>query len=99
MADAFDTEILDILSFMLTSARGLLDEPASYGPFRMADGVSRLCGVLSADGHPDAEFLNTLKNNIDERKFTVMSDMEDFKSLLDDSVLSMTQHLIQKQST
>ncbi len=89
--------MLELIAYMLTSARGLFDEPATYGPFRLLEGVSRLCELLTADNHPQTEELNLLKENIDTKKFTLMTDVNAFKALTDESVLSIT-HLLMKES-
>ncbi len=93
---AFDSGAMELLAYMLTSARGLVDEPATYGPFRLVDGVSRLCDLLIAKGHPEAVFLQNLKNKIDERKFVLMTDAEAFVALMDEIVIDITKALMKK---
>jgi hypothetical protein len=39
-------EFMELIGYLITSARGLIDEPKSYGPFRLIEGVSRLCETL-----------------------------------------------------
>ena len=90
---AFDKSSIELLAFMLTSARNLMDEPALYGPFRLVDGVSRFCELLSDSGHADSKFLLELKEKIDEEKFSVMSDVDSFVALMDETVLDIT-HLL-----
>ncbi len=93
MRDAgYEDEILDLIAYLLTSARGLLDEPAAYGPFRLLEGASRLCAVLIKAGH--AEALGGLKKKIDERKFVLMTDEKAFAELLDETVLDITHVLM-----
>jgi uncharacterized protein DUF6092 len=88
-----ERETIELIAYMLTSARNLMDEPALYGPFRLMDGVSRLCDLLADTGHTDAEFLSTLKKKIDEGKFSVMTDVDSFVALMDETVLDIT-HLL-----
>ena len=33
------TELFELIGYMLSSARGLIDEPQLYGPLRLIDGV------------------------------------------------------------
>jgi hypothetical protein len=81
--------LFELVGYMLTSARGLIDEPPLYGPFRLVDGVSRLCDFMDEEaGYGD--FFTNLKNKIDERKFLVMSDTDAFVELLDEVVLDYT---------
>ena len=92
----FDSGVVELLAYMLTSARGLMDEPAVYGPFRLVDGVSRLCDLLIARGHPDTAFLEELKTKIDERKFVLMTDVGAFVSLMDETIIDVTRMLMKK---
>ncbi len=92
----FDSGAMELMAYMLTSARGLVDEPATYGPFRLVDGASRLCELLIAKGHPDKAFLEGLKAKIDERKFVLMTDADAFVALVDETVIDVTRALMKK---
>ncbi len=92
-------ELIELMAYLLTSARGLMDEPANYGPFRLIDGASRLCTALSDNGYENTEFLSSLQLKIDERKFSVMSDFEEFRALADEAVHDITLHLIEKNNS
>jgi len=84
--------LFELVGYMLTSARGLIDEPQLYGPFRLIDGVSRLCSFLDEKaGYGD--FFTNLKDMIDERKFLVMTDTVAFVKLLDEAVLDYTNRM------
>ena len=89
----FDVGTNELIAYMLTSARNLMDEPALYGPFRLLDGVSRLCELLIDEGHGDIAFLSELKEKIDNGKYAVMTDVESFVTLMDEVVLDIT-HLL-----
>jgi hypothetical protein len=88
-----DDGLFDLIGYLLTSARGLLDEPAEYGPFRLVEGVSRLCGLMSDSSSRHQELLGRLKLIIDRDKFTMMTDAEVFKGLLDNAVLEFTRSM------
>jgi len=90
----FDSGVIELMAYMLTSARGLMDEPATYGPFRLVDGVSRLCDLLIAQGHPKKAFLEELKAKIDERKFVLMTDVGAFVALMDETIIDVTRALM-----
>jgi hypothetical protein len=92
----FEPELLDLIAYMLTSARGLVDEPAMYGPFRLLEGVSRFSGILLKEDHADKNFLIGLKEKIDERKYSLMTDQEQFIHLMDETVLDITRYLMSK---
>jgi len=89
----FDQGSVELIAYMLTSARNLMDEPALYGPFRLLDGVSRLCELVTESGHADKEFLVKLKEKIDNGKYSVMTDVDSFTALMDEAVLDIT-HLL-----
>ena len=86
-------ELMDLMGFMITSARGLLDEPQLYGPFRLIDGVSKLCAIMENRVEADNELLARLRDKIDEGKFSVMTDVDTFTSMLDEVVLDFTKKL------
>jgi hypothetical protein len=86
-------ELMDLMGFMITSARGLLDEPQLYGPFRLIDGASKLCAIMENKVKVDNDFLERLRSKIDEGKFSVMTDVDTFKSMLDEVVLDFTKKL------
>lgn len=85
--------LFDLIGYMLTSARGLVDEPGLYGPFRLIDGASRLCDLLIQEDDENREFYVAMKSKIDEKKFTVISDTQSFINLMDDVVIDFTRKL------
>jgi hypothetical protein len=86
-------ELMELMGFMITSARGLLDEPQMYGPFRLIDGASKLCAIMENRVEVDNELLARIKDKIDEGKFNVMTDLNSFTSMLDEVVLDFTKKL------
>ncbi len=85
--------LFELIGYMLTSARGLVDEPKLYGPFRLIDGVSRLCDLLIKEDDENSEFFPGLKSKIDEKKFTVISDTEAFINMMDEVIMDYTRRL------
>jgi len=85
-----DRELYELLGYLLTSARGLLEEPGEYGPLRLVEGASRLCGLMLKNGSSRGAVLEALKAGIDSGKFNVMSDAEGFARTLDRAVLEYT---------
>lgn len=77
-----------LLCYMAASARGLLDEPAAYGPFRLIDAVSRLIEILETEGPAD-EHLKSIRVLIEDSKYLVMSDMHAFTKMLDQAVVEL----------
>ncbi len=93
LSPPLDEGLFDLIGYMLTSARGLLDEPVEYGPFRLIEGVSRLCALMSESSSRHKELLGRLKLVIDRDKFTMMTDFEAFTKLLDNAVLEFTRSM------
>jgi len=71
-----------LLSFLITSARGCVDEPILYGPLRLVDAASRLIGIMEDEGKSNDE-ISKLKELIEEKKDLVMYDEEEFIRFLD----------------
>jgi len=89
-----DDYLLELVAFLATSARGCLDEPPSYGPFRLIDALSRLTDLPKyATCLKDDEFLRKIKADIDEKKFSVMTNTEEFRNMLDSVVRQVTKQL------
>jgi hypothetical protein len=85
--------LFELIGYMLTSARGLVNEPPIYGPFRLVDGVSRLCTLLENETSQYKDFFSMIKKKIDEKKFTVITDEATFIGMIDEVVLDYTKRL------
>jgi len=89
-----DEYLFEIAVFLATSARGCLDEPPSYGPFRLIDALSRLVDLPKyAPCLSDDAFLRNIKAEVDKKKFLVMFDPEGFKNFLDELVHQFAREL------
>lgn len=86
-------ELFELIGYFLTSARGLIDEPRMYGPFRLIEGVSRICNFLEEEESPYQAFCTRLREKIDMEKFSVMNNEEAFIKLLDEVVLDYARQL------
>ncbi|MFW5904511.1 MAG: DUF6092 family protein [Candidatus Saliniplasma sp.] len=75
----------DLLCYMSSSAKGLVDEPKLYGPLRLLESMERIIDVLEANDMSD-EFYSKLKQEIKENKYTVMQDEEEFIESIDEIV-------------
>jgi len=73
----------ELLSFLIVSARNCVEEPKLYGPFRLIDGASRLIDILEKAGIEDP-FFQEIKEKIEQKKYTVMGDKNQFIQFLDD---------------
>ena len=92
-----DDYLLELVAFLATSARGCIDEPPIYGPFRLIDALSRLVDLPKyATCLRDDDFLRKIKAEVDEKKFSVMFDTEEFQNMLDSVVLQVTKQFKRK---
>jgi hypothetical protein len=60
-------DLINLVGYLLTSAHGLYDEPAGYGPFRMLDAAGRLLTIMEEAELADA-FMKQLRQAIDEER-------------------------------
>jgi len=89
-----DDYLLELVAFLATSARGCIDEPPLYGPFRLIDALSRLIDLPKyATCLKDDDFLRKIKAEIEEKKYSVMFDTVEFQNMLDNIVLQVTKEL------
>lgn len=72
-----------LLAFLITSARGCVDEPPLYGPLRLVDAAARLIEIMKEEGKATPEVLE-LQKLIEEKKDLVMYDEKEFINFLDD---------------
>ncbi len=90
--------IFGLAAYLLTSARGCVDEPKMYGPLRLVDAISRLATIseharcLGRD-----EFLQEAKRKIDTNKQLVMESEEEFTKFLDQMIKEFTSELKKRE--
>ena len=89
-----EDEAFELLVFLITSARGCVDEPKLYGTFRLVDAASKLVGFV-LENHPEQSegFLRDLKQEMDERKLSLMTDQEGYIQFLGDITREVAQEL------
>ncbi len=90
--DALEARIFDLIGYMATSGRNLLDETPLYGPFRLVDAASRLIEILEQEGIASSR-LSKLRERIDAGKYAVMVDVEEFKNYLDAVIDTVVDHM------
>ena len=84
--------LIKLFCYMITSARGCIEEPKLYGPFRLVDSVGRIITLLDNEGLAD-DFLKKEMAKIEESKYLVMQDEKGFTRFLDELVIDFTQEL------
>lgn len=80
-------DLFYLIAYLITSARGLLDEPAEYGIYRLLDTTGRLLEILEANQLMDDPFLQDLKNRISEEMAGSMNSQRQREKL--DELLEM----------
>jgi len=81
--------VLEILCYLLASARGVIYEPRLYAPYRLAEGARRLILLMDQAGiaRPDwREIAGEIERNV----MLAISDEERCKQILDGLVLKLT---------
>ena len=80
-------DLFYLIAYLITSARGLLDEPAEYGIYRLMDTTGRLLEIMEANQLMDDPFLQDLKNRISEEMAGSMDSQRQREKL--DELLEM----------
>lgn len=75
-------EVLYLISYIVTSARGCVDEPKLYGPYRLLDTTVRIINLLKKYGITGKELDNILKI-IESGKDYVMTNTDEFIKTID----------------
>jgi len=83
--DIMDDGYFNLICYIATSARGCVEEPKMYGPFRLIDTIDRLIEVMDKRNESN-EFYNKLQGKIQNKKYSVMHDEEEFINFLDEVV-------------
>lgn len=77
--------VFELVGYMVTSGRNLIDETPLYGPFRLVDAASRLILMLKKEG-VTSDRLKVMQERIDNGKYSVMETQQKFMSFLDSVV-------------
>ncbi len=78
--------IVKMFAYIITSARGCIDEPKIYGSFRLVDSASKLFYLLKENGLINDKEIEKIINKIDEKKYSCMSDEQEFIDMIDDVI-------------
>ena len=82
--------LFELAAYMASSARGCLEEPPSYGTFRLIDALGKVLRIQ--DYLPEAEkdqFLEKVREDIERNKFLKSTNPEAFEKFLDDLILEL----------
>ena len=82
--------LYEALSFLVSSAHLCVDEPKTYGTFRLIDAACRLIGLaLESGGLVDDQFLREFKEDAYKGKLLMMRDEEGYFQFLEDATQKM----------
>ncbi|NPV86655.1 MAG: hypothetical protein HPY45_11685 [Anaerolineae bacterium] len=90
-ANSLKNQLFYLIAYMLSSARGLYDEPADYAVFRLLDATGRLLEIMETNGLTD-EYLSMLKQQVDEEREGSMDEARQ-RQRLDHIVLEMASEM------
>jgi uncharacterized protein DUF6092 len=90
-AESLQEAIFELSLFLLTAARGCVDEPHMYGPLRLMNAINRLSGLYSKSNllTPD-QFLLKRSKEIEENIDKVMSSEDEFIAFMDKMIVEFT---------
>jgi hypothetical protein len=94
--DELKDGLFHLAAYLVTSARGLYDEPADYGIFRLIDSAGRLLSVMENAWGLDP-FLTKLKLDLDEEREGEMDEVRQ-KVHLDSMVVAIATELQKRLS-
>ncbi len=80
----------ELLSFLITSARGVVDEPQTYAPLRLLDAAVKLIELMEKESKATPEIVE-LKKTILEKEKLVLSNEEEFIKALDEISLKLAE--------
>lgn len=90
--DQFQEDLFHLIAFMITSARGLYDEPADYGVFRLIDSAGRLLEMLNHHDLLKDSFLIEMIEKIQAEREGSM-DNERQRRQLDEWILAFSEEM------
>jgi hypothetical protein len=89
-----EEDLYELLSFLVSSAHLLVNEPEHYGSFRLIDAACRLIAfALDGGGLEDDSFLRAFKEDADRRKLLLMTDQAGFLQFLEDATRDMAREM------
>jgi len=83
MEEILNNKYFQLLSFLITSARGCIDEPPLYGPLRLLDAASRVIDMMEKEKMVD-EKISNIKKLILQAIDILMVDENEFIKIVDE---------------
>jgi hypothetical protein len=86
--DELAAALEEVVGFLVVSARGLMDEPAEYGPMRLLDAADRLVQALEEQGFTTADSA-AIRDGIEATLDAWDASSEDSAAALDALILRL----------
>ena len=80
-----ETEVFDIVAFLVTAASLLPEEPVDYGPARLLTAAQRLCAAAAPRSELSRDLLGRLAEEIVPRLNSRNSDPDGFRAFMEES--------------
>jgi hypothetical protein len=90
MENILEDEHFQLLAFLLTSARGCIDEPPIYGPLRLIDAADKLISIIVKKYGRELIELQEIGRKIEKARNLVLTNEEEFTKTLDELVRSLS---------
>ena len=81
-----ENDFIKLFTYIVTSARGCIDQPKIYGSFRLVDTASKLFYVLKSNNAISNDKISKIIDKIDEKKYSCMTDEEEFVNMIDEVI-------------
>ena len=92
-----EEEAFELLTFLVTSARIQMDEPAHYAPMRLLSAAERLTEFIATRASPDGERLLTAVKDKISGAHVHMNDADRMREILDDLCRMVATYLVEQE--
>lgn len=86
---------VELLAFLITSARCHLDDPPDYGSMRLLDAAERLSDFMKGRASPETQQLLALILKESPRVQSTITDRDQYTSLLDELCRDVARYLVE----
>lgn len=91
--EEFKEDVYDMLGLTVSAAKALPFSPASYGPFRTIDQLSRWLTIFEKYNLAD-EFMKEVRDYIEENKSLHSKGEKEFNVFLNELVIKVTEGIL-----
>ena len=88
-----ELRLLELITYMLASARQLPGEPAHYGPIRLVEATIRLLHIFGGE-EESLSWMDELRSSLEDSIAVVMADSQEFLLRLDGQLEQLASLLV-----